>query len=332
MARPLRIAFHGAWYHVMNRGINRNNLFFNDGQKHVFQTLLSKTIAIYGIEIHAYCLMDNHYHLIVHTPRGNISQAMKYLNSNYAQFINKCMRRDGPLFKSRFKAIVVSADDYLITLSRYIHLNPVRAKIVNDIDEYLWSSYTAYIDKHQKPEWLCTDEIIKRFGKKNFSKNYIKYVRSSFDKTSDDFFNQNKYKPVIGNDDFCKVIDDLIKSNTLSTEIVGDKLILTPPSIESIIKDVASYFNIKPEKIFHSSPGVKNHARSIAIYVCRELGGFQLREIGKAMGGVTYKGISNAIYRIKSDKNQLRLANFLAKKIKRNDRTALISKNISSIT
>jgi len=321
MARPLRIQFEGAWYHIMNRGINRKNIFYIDHQKHYFLTLLAKTIKIYGIEIHAYCLMDNHYHLIVHTPRGNISHAMKYLNSSYAQFVNTSMKRDGPLFRGRFMSVVISADDYLLSLSRYIHLNPIKAQMVTELKAYQWSSYIAYIDKRLKPEWLSTNEIIKRFGVKNFRDNYMQFVSSQTNKSVDEDFNISSNQPVLGNDDFRQMIDDYVKSHSPSAEIVGKDHILVSPSMESIINDVAAHFNTEPEYIYRPSQTVLNTPRRIAIYLCRALGGFHLHEIGKAMGGISYKTISNTINRVKGNKNQLMIANLLIEEIRNNSRS-----------
>lgn len=316
MARPLRIQFEGAWYHVMNRGVNRARLFFNNKHRYAFFNLLHETKKIYGIEIHAYCLMTNHYHLIIHTPRGNISHAMKYLNSTYASFVNSSMKRDGPLFKGRFKAILICADDYLIRLTRYIHLNPLKAKIVRSLSMYKWSSYPSYLGKNKPPEWLSTFEIIKHFGdNNNFSQAYKKFVEFSLDKDMEEFYNNDKYQPVLGSDNFRQIIDGYIKSHSLSAEIVGADRILAPPNIMSIIDVVAQHFDVEPEQIYRRSKSTKNTARRIAIYICRELGGYHLEEIGKVMGGISYKSISSAIRRVRFDSHQMNIANFMINKI-----------------
>ena len=130
MARPLRIEYPGAWYHVMNRGVDRQPIFLHDAHRESFLSLLSDISRSYQVEIHAYCLMNNHYHLLVRTPLGNISRAMRHLNGVYTQRFNSMEKRDGSLFRGRFKAILVEADEYLLRLSRYIHLNPVAAKLV----------------------------------------------------------------------------------------------------------------------------------------------------------------------------------------------------------
>jgi len=309
MSRPLRIQFDGAWYHVMNRGVNRANIFFNTKHRVEFFKVLNQAKTVYGIEIHAYCLMNNHYHLIIHTPRGNISQAMKYINSNYARFVNLTMRRDGPLFKGRFKAILIGEDDYLIRLSRYIHRNPSEAKMVSTLSSYKWSSYSSYLGITEKPTWLSTNEITRRFGEVGFSKRYKDYVELSCDEDIDEFYNQTEYQPVLGADHFRHMIDEYVKLHSLSADIIGADNILAPPEMVSIIDDVSAYFNVQPSQIYQVSKGVSNPARRMAIYICRELGGVSLNEIASAMGGVSYKAISNIIQKVKIDSEQASLAN-----------------------
>lgn len=162
MARPLRIQFNGAWYHVMNRGASRKNIFFNDKHRFHFLELLNQTSKIYGVEIHAYCLMINHYHLAIRTPNGNLSEAMRHFNSCYTQYVNRSMKKDGALFRGRYKAIVISHEGYLLRLSRYIHLNPLQAKLVKNLSDYRWSSFRAFIGKKSELECLKKDEVLKR--------------------------------------------------------------------------------------------------------------------------------------------------------------------------
>ena len=130
MARPLRIEFKGAWYHVMNRGAGRCRIFENDAQRHYFLSLLEVTCERFNAEWHAYCLMTNHYHLMLRTPQGNLQRIMRHINGVYTQYYNRESRRDGPLFRGRYKAILVDAEAYWTHLSRYIHRNPVDASVV----------------------------------------------------------------------------------------------------------------------------------------------------------------------------------------------------------
>src|SRR3989339_976757 len=128
MARPLRIEYEGAWYHVINRGQTRRNIVRTDEDRKLFLKLLGDTQQTYGIEIHAFSLMDNHYHLLVHTPKAGLSRAMRHLNGVYTLKINQIWNTDGPIFKGRYNARLVDSEEYLLELIRYIHLNPVVAK------------------------------------------------------------------------------------------------------------------------------------------------------------------------------------------------------------
>jgi len=223
MSRPLRIQFEGAWYHIMNRGADHKTIFFNTRHREKFLELLGEITTIYGIEVHAYCLMGNHYHLILHTPRGNISQPVRYLNSKFAQYVNLTMQKDGPLFRGRFKAIIISANDYLIRLSRYIHRNPLSANIVKNLSSYKWSSYSFYLGK-TSPNWLITTEILERFSRE-FNASYKQYVETSEDKELEQFYNEPKFQPVLGGEDYREEIFNSIKSHSLSSEINMEKKI-----------------------------------------------------------------------------------------------------------
>ena len=128
MSRPLRIQYEGAWYHVMNRGSNRQLIFTRDEHRLIFLQLLEEIVVKYKLEIHAFCLMGNHYHLLVNTPFANLSRVMRHLNGVYTQKFNLLEQRDGPLFRGRYKAILVENEDYLLQVSRYIHLNPVSVR------------------------------------------------------------------------------------------------------------------------------------------------------------------------------------------------------------
>ncbi len=130
MARPLRIEFPGAWYHVMNRGAGRHWIYKYDKHYHYFLSLLADVTERYRVEVHAYCLMSNHYHLMLHNPDGNLQRIMRHINGVYTQYFNRTERTDGALFRGRYKAILVDAETYWLALSRYIHRNPLEAGLV----------------------------------------------------------------------------------------------------------------------------------------------------------------------------------------------------------
>ena len=156
MPRPERIEYEHAFYHVMNRGRGRQLIFHDKRYYEAFESTLSEANQRFQCVIHAYCLMGNHYHLLLETPNANLSRVMRHINGVYTQRYNRLKKTDGPLFRGRFKAILVDSDSYLLPLTRYIHRNPVDMKrpIVSSLEEYPWSSYLAYIGKAKSPIWL----------------------------------------------------------------------------------------------------------------------------------------------------------------------------------
>ena len=165
MARPLRVEFPGAFYHVINRGNAGKAIFRSNRDRETFLEYLGTTVERFGIKVHTYCLMTNHYHLLIETPEANLSRAVQWLNVSYAAYFNRKRQRCGHLFQGRFKSILVDADTYLKHLSRYIHLNPLRANMVEQLVSHPWSSYPAFVGKAKAPDWLERDWLLSLFGK-----------------------------------------------------------------------------------------------------------------------------------------------------------------------
>lgn len=164
MSRTLRIQYPDAWYHVMNRGRRGEDVFKAKKDYSAFIDLLKELVEDYSVKIAAYCLMSNHYHLLVQTPQANISRAMRHLNGVYTQRFNKINHCDGQLFRGRFKSILVDADSYLLELLRYIHRNPLDSGIVDNIDKYNWSSHKAYLSEAKKWDWLHKRYMLSLFS------------------------------------------------------------------------------------------------------------------------------------------------------------------------
>ena len=164
MARPLRIEFPGAVYHITSRGNARQNIVADDQDRTQFLTLLAHVIDRFGWLCHAYCLMDNHYHLLLETPQPNLSLGMRQLNGRYTQTFNRRHERVGHLFQGRFTAILVEKDAHLLELCRYVVLNPVRAKMVAHPRLWLWSSYRATGGDTSAPLWLTVEWVRGQFG------------------------------------------------------------------------------------------------------------------------------------------------------------------------
>ena len=164
MARPLRIEFPGAAYHVTSRGNARADIFTDDSDRHIFLSVLGQTVKRFNWLCHAYCLMGNHYHLLIETPEGNLSAGMRHLNGVYTQAYNRVHHQDGHLFKGRFKAVLVEKESHLLELCRYVVLNPVRAAMVERPEQHPWSSYLPTLGKAIGPEFLCTEWVLANFS------------------------------------------------------------------------------------------------------------------------------------------------------------------------
>jgi REP element-mobilizing transposase RayT len=165
MARPLRIEFAGALYHVTARGNAQADIYGDDADRLQFLALLHHTVERYDWYCHAYCLMDNHYHLLIETNTPTLSRGMKFLNGTYTQYFNRRHQRVGHVFQGRYKAILVQKDSYLLELARYIALNPVRAKMVRSAKEWRWSSYRATAGYEESAPCLTTDWVLAGFAK-----------------------------------------------------------------------------------------------------------------------------------------------------------------------
>lgn len=160
MARPLRLEFPGAVYHLTARGNARQPIYRGEADQLRFLELLGEVCDRFHWRAHAYCLMGNHYHLVIETPEPNLARGMRQLNGVYTQAFNRRHRKVGHLFQGRYTAILVDKDKYLLELARYVVLNPVRARMVKSAGQYPWSSYRAMIGRAPAPAWLETDFLL----------------------------------------------------------------------------------------------------------------------------------------------------------------------------
>lgn len=186
MSRPLRLEFAHALYHVTSRGDRREDIYLDDADRQAWLAVLGQVCKRFNWVIHAYCLMSNHYHLLVETPDANLSAGMRQLNGVYTQLSNRAHGKVGHVFQGRFKAIVVDKDNYLLELARYVVLNPVRAGMVKDVQDWPWSSYAAMVAPAwlPSPEWLATDKLLAYFApdqqaldREQAQQRYINHVR-----------------------------------------------------------------------------------------------------------------------------------------------------------
>lgn len=283
MSRPLRIEYEGAWYHVMNRGAQHRTIFENDDHRQYFLTLLAEVSERFDADIHAYCLMGNHYHLMVRTPAGNLQRIMRQLNGVYTQYFNRSMSLDGSLFRGRYKAILVDAESYWLELSRYIHCNPIEARLVEHLEDYPWSSYLAYIGKANKPDWLSTGYILSSISQQNPVEAYQQFVNEGVSEELHRFYGKKKLDSILSDRAFCAAQLKTIEENH---EIPELKKLKTHPSIELIAVKVADHFDMSLQELLTplKGPHSQGKARAIAMYLCQQKGGWPLSEIAPYFG------------------------------------------------
>ena len=297
MARPLRITYPGAFYYVTSRGKERKAVFKSKPDREKFLEYLESGTWRYDAVIHAYCLMDNHYHLLVETPSGNLPQIMRHINGAYTTYFNINRARSGQLFQGRYKALLVDVDEYAKELSRYMHLNPVRAQMRSRPEGYAWSSYRSYIGKRKSPEWLKRDLILDYFAaiKPLAEKRYRGFVNELLGVEYKSPLSGVVGSTLLGSQSFV----DFIKANYIYGQKPDEKIpalqeLADRPSIAQI-SAVVDTFSWKEAGL----------SRSVKMYLCRQYSGARLKEIG-AFFGIGESGISQASRRIEERMNSSR--------------------------
>lgn len=301
MARSLRIQYPGAWYHIMNRGGYRRVVFLNDSDRSDFLRLLGETIEMWSIEVHAYALMNTHYHLLIHTPRGNISRAMRHIDGVYTQRYNLRHKLDGHLFRGRYKSILVDQDTYLLEIIRYIHLQAVRASFVRRPEDYRWSSHRAYLFNQENVLWLSTSKIYSMFSKreKDARRRMDEFVNKGLPPEVEQFYSKQRLAPFLGSEKFIqKIKDTYISPARESYEIPDSKIKSKRRSVDIINSAVCEHYVISPSLLRATAKGIPNRARDVAVYLARKTGGYSLNEIAGFYNFSNYSGVNSTIRRM----------------------------------
>jgi len=240
MARPMRIEYPGALYHVMSRGNARSAIFLNDEDRKLFLEILRNVIERYGWKCYTYCLMNNHYHLLIETPGANLSIGMRQLNGVYTQACNRAHRLTGHIFQGRFKAHVVDKQNYLLMLSAYIALNPVRVKLARKAEDWIWSSYRAIIGVDQVPGWLEAHYIREQFGStmKKAKKNYERFVAEQLNRSTP--WNEVTGQVLLGDDDFIAAMGEKIADRSGEAEIPREQRYFNRPELKDLFSNIVT--------------------------------------------------------------------------------------------
>jgi REP element-mobilizing transposase RayT len=324
MARPLRIEIPGAWYHVTARGNERRAIFRTDGDFAQFVGILEQMVQRYGVRLHGYVLMTNHYHLILETPSGNLSRAMQWLNVSYSTWFNRRHRRSGHLFQGRFKAIIVDPPQWGIELSRYVHLNPLRTRRhamskpqrqevatgkrkpagkaeinsrLSALNSYPWSSFRAFAGLEPEPPWLDTAGIaglIARDGR-NWRRKYRALVEAGAREGAASPWPALEAQVVLGSEAMLKDVRG--QSKGAKREHTGKRALRMRKSFEQIAATVASHRG-EPWEDFSQRRG--DPGREMVWWLARRHSGLTLRELGQKAGAADYAAVGMALSRFES--------------------------------
>ncbi|MEA2022262.1 MAG: transposase [Candidatus Caldatribacteriota bacterium] len=281
MTRPLRIEFNGALYHITSRGNARQAIFLNREDFSAFLKILSSVVKRYHFLLHAYCLMDNHYHLLVETPEGNLSKGMRQLNGLYAQHFNRKHQRVGHLLQGRYKALLVDKENYLLELCRYIVLNPLRAGLVKDPQKYRWSSYPATIGDERIPG-LFSEWILAQFAedKEKAIRLYQAFVLSGIKAASP--LKSVKEQLILGKESFTSKIEHLLQGKEKLKEIPRKQRYITRPPLNAVLK-----FRDKKE-------------RNQVMYIAHLQYAYTLKEIAEYLN-IHYTTVSKVVKKIEGE-------------------------------
>jgi putative transposase len=299
MSRPLRLEYQDAWYHVMNRGRRGEEIFTGKDDYRNFIEILKETARLWKLRIAAYCLMANHYHLLVQTPRGNISRCMRHIDGVYTQRFNKLHSCDGQLFRGRYKSILVDADRYLLPLLRYIHRNPLRAGLADTLEDYEWTSHKGYLSTVEKWNWLHKAFILSLFSGKKLNRigEYRRFISLEDEEGVLGVLEKRRWPSVLGSEGFVNWIKERYYSCKWDDEVPQSKELA--PEVSRIRKEVCVFYGIGQGELLGSRRGVFNEPRNVAIYLTRQLRGESLRQIGLQFQMAKYSSVSSVIERIR---------------------------------
>ena len=301
MARPLRIQFENAYYHVTCRGNSRQEIFSSDADRSIFLDLLERSSDIYQTEILAYVLMSNHFHLFVKTPLGNLQEFMRHFNISYTSYYNWKHHRTGHLYQGRYKSFLVDADAYLQEISRYIHLNPIRMRLTSGMTlqgkkrylrNYRWSSYGGYISTRDRKPFLRAGEVLAHFGgdTSRGKRRYEGFVMEGLDGKTTNPLERGRGHGIVGAGEFReKIRDQFLHSLGGSREIPAMRKIAVQVEPERIIREICDRFEVDRHELLRK--GYKGVGRGVLMELLYRYGRMNQREIGELMG-IDYSAVS----------------------------------------
>jgi putative transposase len=295
MARPLRIQYAGAFYHVTGKGSDRKKIFQGEADFEKFKECLQEAKEKFHAIVHCYVLMGNHYHLILETPDANLSRIMHSVIGSYTIYFNKKRKRTGQLFQDRYKAILIDKDSYLLELSRYLHLNPVRARLVRKPEAYSYSSYRAYILK-EKDGFVSPDLVLKMISsdRNRAPQKYRAFVESGITKKLENPIEKVYRSAIAGSTAFIQAVRRRVAKKAAHPKNVSQDRRPQRSGLDDVMAVLSSSLAL-PRKALLKSGGT---TRNIAIFFLKKYTGLTNPEIGALFGGLTYSAVTKVCKRL----------------------------------
>jgi len=304
MARPLRIEYAGALYHVMSRGNEQRPIVTDDVDRHRRLDWLRRTVETYGWRLHAFVLMDNHEHLFVETPEPNLSVGMQYLNGGYTGYFNRRLGRVGHLFQGRFKAHLVDEQGHFQAVSRYIHLNPVRASLVRSPGEYPWSSYPGYVRGARAVPWVTYECVLRDFGPGDEAarrRRYLQYVEAVREEPIVSPFATAVEGMIVGSENFVRRIKSLLSDRTPDKAMPTLDRLRSRPSLEAIVAAAKIRTDAAAER-WVAGRRSNSGSRAVVAYLCRCRYGYNCTEIAAALGFASVSSVSRSVRYVEANR------------------------------
>lgn len=305
MARPLRINVAGGTYHVTSRGLERRPIVSDDVDRQQWTGLLGRVASRRNWRLYAWALMNNHYHLFLRVPHADLSQGMHDLNSAYVSVYNRRHRRCGPLLQGRFKGILVQNKYHYWELTRYVHLNPVRAGLADVPEEYPWSSCALYYRLNLAPPWLDWEEILLEYG------DSVPQAQKAYRDFLGDAPNTDEPSPLsgvfastlLGCPKYLASMKALLEGQLPNRQVPAAKQLRTSYKVEEIVQSVCRAFSVDKRTLFLRGSH-KNRPRAVALYLCRLMTRASVRELGAYFGNISGQAVSKVSTRIHQERKR----------------------------
>lgn len=283
----------------MNRGRRREDIFLQPDDFAAFLKIVRESAERWNVNIAAYCLMSNHYHLLLQTPQGNLARCMRHINGVYTQHFNRSHQQDGQLFRGRYKAVLIEADSHLLEVMRYIHRNPLNASLVQHLDDYPWSSHAGYLSSAKQWDWLERETLLTMLSqaKSKRKQAYHDFVCQGEPQKNSAFYAMKKLPTLLGGEAFKEWIKNRFADSVKQKDVPEARILATTP--QEIIAEVCAYYGVKESCLRSSRRGSENLPRDIAIYLVRRTSRMTLSEIGAAFDFANDSTVSSAAERIK---------------------------------